>query len=235
MVLCLGNFGSSRKLYYYLLNRLHSLQCARRNLFFFHCHARPHARARGERGQRGNSDWSCGRGRHVGSQGKRDAQWVCIMSGSCSGPGGWVLSLEEVPFNAGAGVPPSGFKWHTARRFRYSSYLHCGKLPHQRLSVASNGISEGHDSQRQGCSKKFEMSLALANGLVYIRRYDRYASFISSKSAAMTLPIYLATASITFLVVKALPMSIQQSFFGPPYHHFNALIIGLAFVPLQLD
>ena len=48
------------------------------------------------------------------------------------------------------------------------------------------------------------------------------------KSPAITLTIYLA--SITFLVVKALQISFQQSFASPPFN-FDAVIVGLTFIP----
>lgn len=40
-------------------------------------------------------------------------------------------------------------------------------------------------------------------------------------------------SSITFLVVKALQISFQQSYAGPPFN-FDALIIGLTFIPFAI-
>ena len=51
------------------------------------------------------------------------------------------------------------------------------------------------------------------------------------RSPAITLTVYLS--SITFLVVKALQISLQQSYAGPPFN-FDALIIGLTFIPFAI-
>lgn len=51
------------------------------------------------------------------------------------------------------------------------------------------------------------------------------------RSPAITIPIYLA--SITFLTVKAVQISIQQSFASAPYN-FSALITGLLFLPFSI-
>ena len=51
------------------------------------------------------------------------------------------------------------------------------------------------------------------------------------RNPAVLLTVYLA--SITFLIIKAFQVSLQQSFASPPFG-FDALIVGLTFIPFAI-
>lgn len=96
-------------------------------------------------------------------------------------------------------------------------------------SAASQAVlvEKQHSKQRRSFSGNVA-SLAYMLGVAVMRPL-RIVFFL--RSPAIAIPIYLA--SITFLAVKAIQISIQQSFASAPYN-FSALITGLLFLPFSI-
>lgn len=91
--------------------------------------------------------------------------------------------------------------------------------------LTPNGILRGASPRQQRPSPR-TLAVVLRRFSSAMLRPLRIVYFL--KSPAITLTIYLA--SITFLVVKALQISFQQSFASPPFN-FDAVIVGLTFIP----
>ena len=91
-----------------------------------------------------------------------------------------------------------------------------------------NSTLSGISSRQQEDSSRSPVTILRKIGSATLRPL-RIVRFL--RSPAITLTVYLS--SITFLVTKALQISLQQSYAGPPFN-FDALIIGLTFIPFAI-